>query len=104
MTKWTPELIERVRGLAAEGYSAKQVAAMILCHVGVLSHYASVNRISFKRMAAKNRPRVPLAVDLSTLPPEERLLHAARADLAHQIALARAEAKTAPIYRGGNWT
>lgn len=104
MTKWTPELLDRVRILADQGHSAKQTASLICVNVGVLSQYAGIHRISFKRMAAKNRPRVASDIDVSTLPPEERLLHAARVDLAHQIALARAEAKTAPIYRGGNFT
>jgi hypothetical protein len=103
MTKWTPELIARIRDLAAQGYAAKHVASLIGANVVTLSHYACLHRIPFQRRPARDRPSIiPAAEAAAGVPPGERLRQMARADLDHQIALARAEARTAPIYRGGN--
>jgi len=105
MTHWTPDFVDRVRALAEQGYSAKQVAGMLFLSVGNLTQNCCKRNISFQRMPKSKRPRIDATIPhfdplMST---EERLQQAARADLVHQIALARAEAATAPIYRGG-WT
>jgi hypothetical protein len=106
-TRWTPEFIEKVRRLAEQGYSAKQTAVITVMRLGTLTQQCSARGISFQRMPKSRRPRInpePAPSPEDTMQAEERLLLLARADLAHQIALARAEAATAPIYRGGDWT
>jgi hypothetical protein len=106
-TRWTPEFIAQVTALAARGYSAKQVAGMTSMRVQTLTQQCSARKISFQRMPASRRPRVnpePVPSPEDTMAGDDRMRQLARADLARQIALARAEAATAPIYRGGDWT
>lgn len=100
MTRWTPELIDRIRALAAQGYSAKQVASLTGIAVGALTHQCCLRKISFRRMPKSQRPHQnPDHVPADAT--GDRLRQAARADLDHEIAMARAEAKTAPLFRGG---
>ena len=104
MTRWTPELIAQIRALAALGYSAKQVSFITRTNLGTLNHQCQDNAISFQRLPASRRPKITpdqmQSVD-PVLTSEERLRRLARADLDHEIAMARAEAATAPLFRGG---
>ena len=107
ITRWTPEFVAHVSALAAQGYSAKQVAGMTSMRVQTLTQQCSARKISFQRLPSGLRPRVnpePVPSPDETMAGDERMRQLARADLARQIALARAEAATAPIYRGGDWT
>jgi hypothetical protein len=101
-TRWTPELIDRVRKMAAEGYSAAQAADQLMSNLGTLCKVAAANGISFKRLAMSQRPcRAPLRVLDMIVDPDQRVRVAAKIALRDEIAKAKAEAATAPLYRGG---
>jgi hypothetical protein len=110
-TRWTPLLLEQVRDLARQGWSMMGVAEKLNLSPRSLSFYASRLGIHFDSRGGRKR-RAALAMseqaalqrpkmDLSALSSDDRLRMAARLDLEYEIAQARREALTAPLYRGG---
>lgn len=102
-TRWTPELIEQVRKLAEEGRSSGEVCNLLKVKTGILYLYSQKHGITFQ-VRPKKTKAAPMALavpaEVSADHPE-RALQTARNILAHEIALAKAEAATAPLYRGG---
>ena len=93
-TVWTPEVIARLRQLAESGKSRAQAAAILGVTVHALGNVASSRKIAF-------RPVSP--VKLSGMPAQwhQAAVRRAAAELKREIAMARREAATAPLYRGG---
>ena len=101
MTNWTPELLDQVRALAAEGKTYKQVATLLGVSVYSLKFYASQHQIKFTGKRYQNRDAV-MAAPARQLPDPEEVMEAARKCLEREIAAAKAE-MAAERERLGMW-
>lgn len=104
MTTWTPDLIEQVRIEAATGATSDQIAAKLGVSTNSLRNIGHQHKIRFlgttgqaKRERRASQP-APIPADIVD---SDRVVIAAKLDLERQIAIAKAEADTAPLYRGG---
>lgn len=102
MTRWTPELLDQIRALAAQGWTKLQIAQELGLSYGTLRARAGEAGIRFHGKTWDNR-KARRAGQIAPSRPvvQADLRQAASEELARQIALARAEATTAPLYRGG---
>jgi hypothetical protein len=96
---WTPELIEELRQHAAAGVTKQQAAQKMGRSLGAIDAQAFLHKIGFSGKSYDNCEVRPPA------PPDPAFIaqkaQAAREQLRRECALARAEAATAPLYRGG---
>jgi hypothetical protein len=91
-TRWTPDLIQRMRDIAADGHTSKETASLLKAPWASVKIYAARNGIAFK-------PQAPKADDdADQIPPDAEAM--AKAELHKQIVLAKREAATAPPYEG----
>ena len=90
-TRWTPELQQQVRDLAGQGMSARAAAEIMGVTRKAVATMASRHGISFRGNQAPD----------FEMPDEPRSLTKARAILASEIAAAKQEMATAPLYRKG---
>lgn len=96
--RWTPELLDRVRALAPYRTS-DQIAAELRVPGAALRSKAARAGIRFTGkpwQGRAERRETPLSVGGAMAVERAR----ARLDLEHEIAAARDEAATAPLYRG----
>jgi hypothetical protein len=82
MMRWTPARLAEVRAYAAEGCTVKRAAERMGTTERALQVQASLHKIRFRGRRSGNR-------------------EAGSTTLAEEIALAKAEAPHAPLYRGG---
>lgn len=101
MTKWTPQLLDRVRALAETGITAQAVADALGVSISTMRPIANRAGIHFRGKTWQRRSERPAIPVLAWVPSPERVRLAARHDLDREIAAARAEAVSAPLYRGG---
>jgi hypothetical protein len=98
--RWTAQLLDRARAQADAGRTVEQAAKMLQVSEGSLSVYAGKHKIHFHgRKTQSKRARKAEAPVLDWLAPADRALVATKQALAQEIALARDEMATAPLYR-----
>lgn len=104
--RWTPDVIERLRELAAAGHTQVQAAILLGAKPSTLGTIASRQKIRFpvkrrgsaKKIVESSRKPARLKNPLK-IPPGDFANVALRAE----IEAAKREAPTAPLYRGGSW-
>lgn len=82
--EWTPEMVERLRLLSAAGATRETSAEVLRVKLSALDGAASRYKVKFTRRR-KGAAKHPTLSD----------------ELVNEIAAAKAEAATAPLYRGG---
>lgn len=100
-TKWTPELIQRMRELASAGHASKETAALLKAPLVSVKIYATKHGITF---GAESKVDVDIVPDDLDWPSATEMAEAAKklaqAELCRQIALAKQEVATSPPYEG----
>lgn len=87
-TRWSPELIQRMRDEADEGLTSKEASALLKVPHASAKLYARKNGIEFDVRPER----------VEELPPDAE--EAAKRELRRQITLAKEEARTSPPYEG----
>lgn len=91
-TRWSPELIQRMREFAVAGHTSKETAVLLKAPWASVKIYATKHGITFKPPATK------VDDDVDQIPPDAEAM--AKAELRRQIAMAKQEASTSPPYEG----